>query len=46
VKAPYTVGGIVWEGLEAVALLEEVCHSEWALRFQENMPFSVRSFFF
>ena len=29
------VGGTVWEGLGGVALLEEVCHWEWALRFQK-----------
>ena len=27
------VGGTVWEGLGGVALFEEVCHWEWALKF-------------
>jgi len=34
-------GGTVWEGFGGVALLEEVCHWEWALRFQRSMPFPV-----
>lgn len=28
------VGGMVWKGLGEVALLEEMCHWEWALQFQ------------
>ncbi|EDL00606.1 mCG1042685, partial [Mus musculus] len=30
--------GIIWEGSEGVALLEEICHWGWALRFQKSMP--------
>ena len=40
-----SVGGIVWEGLRGVALLEEVCHWEKALRFQKTMVPSVFSAF-
>ena len=32
------VGRTVLEGLESMALLEEVCHWGWALRFQKPMP--------
>ena len=32
----------IWEGAGGVALLE-VCHWEWALRFQKPMPFHVSS---
>ena len=31
-------GGTVWEELGGVALLEEVCHWKWALRFKEPGP--------
>ena len=27
----FSVGGTAWEGLEDMALLEEVCHQEWTL---------------
>lgn len=31
--------GTVWEGLDAVALLEKACQWRWALRFQDSaMP--------
>lgn len=32
------VGGTVWEGFGGVALLEEVCHCLWALRFPKSHP--------
>ena len=34
-------GGTVWEGLGGVALLEEVCHCGWVLRFQKPTPFTA-----
>ena len=34
-NACFSVGGTVWEGLRGVALLEQVCHWVWALRFQK-----------
>jgi hypothetical protein len=36
-----SVGGTLWEGLEGVALLEEVCHWKWGLRFQKLMPLPI-----
>lgn len=36
-------GSTVWEGLRGVALLQEVCHWEWALRYQKPTPFLVSS---
>jgi hypothetical protein len=35
------VAGTVWEGLGGVALLEEVCHHRWALKFQRPEPLPV-----
>jgi hypothetical protein len=35
------VGGSVWERLGSVGCLEEVCHWEWALKFQQATPFPV-----
>lgn len=34
------VGGIVWERLGGVTLLE-ICHWEWALRFQKRTPLAL-----
>ena len=34
----FPVSGTVREELEDMALLEEVCHWEWDLRFQKPMP--------
>ena len=31
--------GTVSEGLGGVAMLEEMCHWQWTLRFQKRMPF-------
>jgi hypothetical protein len=31
-----SVGETVWEVLGGVAFLEEMCHWEWALRFQKS----------
>jgi hypothetical protein len=38
-----SIGGIVWEGLGGVDLLEEVCHWGWALRFNRVAPLLVCS---
>ena len=35
------VGGTVLSALEAVALLEEVCHCVWVLRFQKPTPLQL-----
>jgi hypothetical protein len=32
------IDGTVWEGLGGIALLEEVFHWGWALRFQKTTP--------
>lgn len=32
------IGGTIWEGLGGVALLGEVCHRGWALKFQKPLP--------
>ena len=37
-------GGTVWEGLGGMALLEEVCHWRWVLRFQKPMLFHLALF--
>ena len=38
-----SIGGTVWEGLEGVSLLVEVCHWKWALGFQKPVPFLLSS---
>ena len=37
----HPVGGAVWEGLEGVVLLEEVCGQGWALRLPKLMAGAV-----
>lgn len=37
------VGESVWEG--GVALLEDICHWEWAWRFQQPVLFLISVFF-
>lgn len=32
----FSVGGIVWEGLRNMPLLEKACHLWWVLRFQAS----------
>jgi hypothetical protein len=37
---------MIWEGSGDVALLEEMCHWEWALRFKDPISFPVSSLCF
>ena len=45
-SAWYQVGGIIWEGLGGMALLETVCHLGWALRLQKPRPTNVSPSFY